>query len=117
MEYDWASIQKDCCIRFGVPYCRCPVNFKIGISENVDHGAFPINGLRHPLQEGVTGWYIWAGGEIPQNDPNFFKPLHAIHLEERCPQIIKYLGLPPGWRFLFAPEFEEVWEDRSLLEI
>jgi hypothetical protein len=29
---------------------------------------------------------------------------------------MKYLGLAAGWRFLFAPNYEDVWQDKSLLE-
>jgi hypothetical protein len=28
-----------------------------------------------------------------------------------------YLALPPGWRFLIAPDYEDVWFDESLLHI
>lgn len=27
-------------------------------------GIFPINGLRMPIENGTTGWYIWAGEEM-----------------------------------------------------
>jgi hypothetical protein len=117
MSHDWSIVHKEICKKYGVSYCRGPLNLKVGISENVKAGVFPVNGLRHPPQGDTTGWYIWAGGEIPQDDLNFFSPLHVIHLEERCPDIIKYLGLPPGWRFLFAPDYEDVWEDISLLDV
>jgi len=30
---------------------------------------------------------------------------------------MKYLGLAPGWRFLVAPNYEDVWEDYDLLKI
>lgn len=56
----------------------------------------------------TTGWYLWAGGEMSQ-DPDFFLPLHAAHLEEWCPLVIPYLVLPPGWRFQIAPDYEDVW--------
>ena len=62
----------------------------------------------------TSGWYIWAGEEFSK-DPNFFMPLHIGHLKEWCPEIVKYLGLGPGWRFLIAPGYEDVWEDKSLL--
>ena len=46
---------------------------------------------------------------------DFFKPLHVAHLDDWCLQIIKYLGLPPGWRFLIAGDYEDVWFDKSFL--
>lgn len=33
------------------------------------------------------------------------------------PEIKKYLGLPPGWRFLIAPGYEDIWFDEALLSI
>jgi hypothetical protein len=67
------------------------------------------------LPEGHTsGWYIWAGKEF-SNDPDFFVPIHIAHLIEWCPEAIKYLGLPPGWRFLFDKNYEDVWEDKKLI--
>ena len=43
------------------------------------------------------------------------QPLDVAHLEECCPQIVKYLGLPPGWRLLRAAGCEDVWFDPTLL--
>jgi len=51
------------------------------------------------------------------DDPDFFVPLHVEHLDEWCPGAVKYLGLAPGWRFLFAEGYEDVWEDTELLDI
>ena len=42
-------------------------------------------------------------------------PIHTLHLYEWKPEIIKYLGLPPGWRFLIAPGYEDVWFDPNLV--
>ena len=36
--------------------------------------------------------------------------LHAVHLADHCPSVLPYLGLPPGWRFLIAPGYEDVWQ-------
>jgi hypothetical protein len=30
---------------------------------------------------------------------------------------MKYLGLAPGWRFLVAPGYKDVWFDAKLLNI
>jgi hypothetical protein len=62
----------------------------------------------------TTGWYIWAGGE-PSPDPDFFVPVHVKHLSNWSPDVIRYLQLPPGWRFQIAPGHEDVWFDESLL--
>jgi hypothetical protein len=112
---DWIEEQKLLCEHHGASYVESPVMFKIGISKNVKDRLYPINGLRHPLEGDTTGWYIWAGDY--SEDPDFFIPLHVAHLEEWCPMAIKFLGLPPGWRFLVAHDYEYVWDDPSLLNI
>lgn len=64
---------------------------------------------------GTCGWYIWAGLEL-SSDPDFFVPMHGEHLFEDRSEAIQYLGLPPGWRFLIAPGYEDIWYDNSLLQ-
>ena len=66
-------------------------------------------------EAGTCGWYIWAGEEL-SDTPDFFKPLHAAHIREWCPQVEPYLGLAPGWRFLITGNYEDVWFDPSLLK-
>jgi hypothetical protein len=109
------SDQKSVCEKYGAQYVPCDANHKLGISKNFAPKNFPINGLRHPLTKGATGWYIWSGEEFSL-EPDFFLPVHVAHLNEQCVEIVKYLGLPPGWRFLFAPSQEDVWFDEKLLQ-
>ena len=104
------------CKKFEAPFVEAPFNLKLGISLNVRDGVLPINGLRHSPEGDTCGWYIWAGEEF-SDDPDFFVPLHVEHLKEWCPLVIKYLGLAPGWRFLVTPKYEDVCEDRNLLNI
>ena len=108
--------QKEICERYGVSYYPSPPDMKMGISLNVREGITPINGLRHPPEGDTTGWYIWAGEALP-GDPEFFKPVQVKHLPDWCPVVQKYLGLPPGWQFLVAGNYEDVWYDESLLNI
>ena len=107
--------QKALCARIGTAFVP-PSRFeKVGIALATLH-LRPLNGLRHPPERGTCGWYIWGGEELSQ-DPEFFQPLHVHHLDDRCPAVLPYLALPPGWRFLIADGYEDVWEDRLLLEI
>lgn len=87
---------------------------KVGLARNVLEGAYPTNGLRHLPRGDTTGWYIWAGEELSE-DADFFEPIHVEHLRTRCPDVLRYLGLPPGWRFLIAPGHEDVWFDPALI--
>lgn len=87
---------------------------KVGISRNVQDGVVPINGLRHAPVGDTTSWYIWAGEELSE-DSDFFVPLHVSHLVNWCPQVIDYLALPPGSRFLLAPDYEDIWFDAAIV--
>ena len=101
------------CDNYGADFVRSPDTHKVGIALNVRTGLEPINGLRHVPTGDTTGWYIWAGEQLSA-DPDFFVPLHVEHLSEWCPRAVKYLGLPPGWRFLCAADYEDVWYDPDL---
>ena len=113
MDPDLKNQQIELCRHYGASWVESPLNHKVGVSENVKTGVVPINGLRQPPSRDTTGWYIWAGEKLSK-DPEFFRPLHVEHLAEWCPVVLRYLGLPPGWRFLVASNYEDVWYDPSL---
>jgi hypothetical protein len=108
--------QLEVCRRYGVVPVPAPGDMKVGILENVRDGLRPLNGLRHPPTGDTTGWFIWAGEEL-SDAPDFFRPLHVDHLVDWCPEVIPYLELPPGWRFLLAPGVVDIWLDASLLDL
>jgi hypothetical protein len=110
------SEQQSVCERFGAQPFDAPQNLKAGIASNVREGVVPVHGLRHPPEGDTTGWYIWAGDEL-SSDPDFFKPVHVEHLKDLRPEVLKYLALPPGWRFLVSGDYEDVWYDPSLLNV
>ncbi len=101
------------CARFQVKPYPCVANHKVGISRNVKEGVLPIVGLRLPSVGDTTGWYIFAGKYSA--DPDFYVPICVEHLPEWCPSVDPYLELPPGWRFIIAPDHEDVWFDDDLL--
>lgn len=111
-----SEIQRAICAKFGATYLALDDRLKLGVSRTFDPAQFPLNGLRHPPEGDTTGWYIWSGERFSE-DPDFFIPLHVFHLTDRCPEFMKYLGLGPGWRFLIAPGYEDVWFDSNLLVI
>jgi len=117
IENVFTERQREICQRFGSIYWASPFNQMIGVAIESFVGLnMPINGLRHPIEnEQSTNWYVWAG-EYSDND-DFFKPVHVYHLLDLCPKAINYLGLAPGWRFLFDNTYEDVWYDQSLLSV
>jgi hypothetical protein len=109
-----SGTQAEVCGRYGAQPFPTPDDLKVGIASNVRDGVQPLNGLRCRPEGDTSGWYIWAGEER-SNAPDFFTPLHIHHLAAWCPAVIPYLLLPPGWRFLIAPGYEDVWFDERLL--
>jgi hypothetical protein len=105
--------QRAVCERYEVQPVPAPARLKVGVARNVRDGTLPLNGLRRNPVGDTTGWYIWAGGE-PSGESDFFVPMHVSHLEQRCPDVLAYLALPPGSRFLIAPNHEDVWVDAKL---
>lgn len=90
-----------------------PINKKltVGASSNLDKD--PIHGLRHPCEERTTGWYIWTGDYSEAAD--FFQPICAEHLLQIRREIIKYLVLEIGFRFLADKSgYEDIWYDEYL---
>ncbi|MGM7777420.1 immunity protein Imm33 domain-containing protein [Arthrobacter sp. KNU-44] len=111
------SAQIQLTARFGAVPAPPSYGVKLGVAENVrSRDVLPLNGLRHPAATGTSGWFIWRGEEIGTVH-DFFVPLHIEHLDSLCPEVIPYLALPPGWRFLLAPGYEDVWYDDSLLDV
>ena len=108
--------QKTICSKYKADFLETPLELKVGISLNVKDNILPLNGLRINPEGDTTGWYIWAGEEL-SIEPDFFVPLHVEHLKDWTSIIQKYLGLAPGWRFLIANDYEDVWFDESLLKV
>ena len=108
--------QRLVCAKHCVLYQPVSELLMLGISKTFDATSYPINGLRHPPQHNTCGWYLWSGGE-PSQAADFFVSMHVSHLGSVCEPALKFLGLPPGWRFLIAPGVEDVWFDPAILEV
>src|SRR6185295_3743118 len=107
--------QVETCRRFGAAVDLPSSESKLGIALQTS-GQLPLNALRHPNEGGTCGWYLWWG-DCWDASADFFQPLHVEHLRECCPEILPYLALPPGWRVQLAPDYEDVWYDRGLLNV
>jgi hypothetical protein len=115
LEIQALILQKEVCIKYGADFLMSPFDSIIGVAlDTFSDSKITINGLRHSIEkENVSNWYIWSGEYSSTDD--FFKPIHVKHLLEICPKAIDYLGLAPGWRFLFDSMYEDVWYDENLL--
>jgi hypothetical protein len=115
VKQGWTTQQLDTCKEYGCTFLESDPNSKVGLAVST-LGALPVNGLRHPPTENMSGWFIWCGAELSE-DQNFFSPLHVLHLEEKCPEVLRFLGLPAGYRFLLAGDHVDVWSDPKLLDV
>jgi hypothetical protein len=107
--------QRRLCKELNHPYLAAHPDSKVGFALET-RGHLPINGLRHPPQGNTTGWYLWCGEEFPSDDHSF-SPVHTRHLLQLQPEVLKFLGLPPGYRFLTAGDYVDVWYDATLLNV
>jgi len=118
---DWSEIyleQQKVCKKHGADWVAVDRQMMIAINNSIFTDIQPINGLRNPKEEVIDGWYLWSGGEIPQDNPKFFEPLCVDHLVDKRLVVLKYLGLPPGWRFQIDDTgYEDVWYEETLLDI
>jgi hypothetical protein len=115
----WTQIQqqqKAICEKLKIDWSPVDISSMVAFNESLLSETLPINGLRHLSTDKINGWYLWSGGDIPQHDDRFFKPIHIAHLIELRPAILKYLGLPAGWRFQIDDGgYEDLWYDSTIL--
>jgi len=94
-----------------------PPEDKVAIALGTLHKS-PIYGTRVELPEnGTISWFIHCGEYSSAID--FYQPLHTHHLTDTLPEIIKYLFLPAGAKFIIDREgYEDVWmsEPNSSIE-
>ncbi|WP_460676905.1 immunity protein Imm33 domain-containing protein [Hymenobacter coalescens] len=109
----FVAAQQEICKIQGQPYAAVDFNSIVGISNNLGKEQ-PTHGLRHAEAGNISCWYLWSG-ELSEAD-DFFRPVHLRHLLAIKPEVITYLALPPGFRFIIDDEgFEDVWFDAALL--
>ncbi len=111
---DLSELQRSLCREYGADFSPPTPASRVGIALQT-LGRLPLHGLRIPEHSGANGWYLWAG-EDASEDPEFYQPLCVEHLAERCPIVLPFLALPPGWRFLTDGTHVDVWQDSRLLE-
>lgn len=118
---NWTSFedsQKIICQRYSADWTPVDLKYMIAVNDSIFTAEEPLNGLRHQQQGTVAGWYLWSGHEIPQDEPDFFKPIHVFHLMDSRPDCLKYLGLPVGFRFqIDRKDHEDVWFDEDMASV
>jgi len=105
--------QRAVCKQFGANFVPSLPDAKIGFAISTV-GKLPINGLRRLPTFGMSGWYIWCGESFSEA-PDFFDPRCTHHFYDERHEVVRLLGLAPGWRFLLAGDYLDIWFDANLL--
>ncbi|MDY4316429.1 hypothetical protein SOW02_15965 [Pectobacterium actinidiae] len=73
----------------------------------------PIYGTRISLPEnGTISWFIHCGEHSAES--GFYQVLHTHHLAETLPEVVPYLFLPEGTKFIIdRTGYEDVWTDET----
>ena len=105
-KYDDAK--REICDRYAAEFTPIDWGLRVAIADDFFGDALPKNGVRIEVEGNMTGWYLYASDTISEA-VDYYKPYCAEHLPDILPSVIPYLGLPVGWRFIFAPGYEDVW--------
>ncbi|WP_426078701.1 immunity protein Imm33 domain-containing protein [Janthinobacterium sp. PSPC3-1] len=98
--------QQQICARHGLA-AQAPEAMVAVATASLDQS--PIYGTRIALPEnGTISWFIHCGEHSDAAD--FYQPLHTAHLRELLPQVLDYLALPSGAKFILDRDgYEDVW--------
>lgn len=81
------------------------------ISDGVYEGL-PVNGVRYMSPSHMTGW--WLTTDEYNDDVKSLKNVHFFHVAFTRPDILKYLALPPGFRFYISQGESGAWFDEQV---
>jgi hypothetical protein len=81
----------------------------IVISNGVYEGM-AIDAVRYPSPNHMTGW--WLTTELYDDNLDSLKTVHYFHLAFKRPDLLRYLALPFGYRFLVG-NGKDVWFDEK----
>ena len=103
-----ARSPQEICAAHGSPFVPPSPLDKVAVSLGTLN-LQPLNARRVSPERGICGWYIWGGAAGRQSRAaGFFETMPVAHLLERCPQIMPFLALAPGWWVSIAPGGPEI---------
>lgn len=104
------DVQKFNCMKFNSKFVQTSKNEMVAVALD-SLGKIPITGIRNVLEEGENISCFFYCGEFSEDD-DFFKPIHISHLENYLPEVIPYLALGEGFRFVIDKQgHEDVWKE------
>lgn len=106
--------QKRCCAHYKTDFMPPGDELLVVISDGVYEGAVPIEGVRYPSPEHMSGW--WLTTDEYNGDTETLKTVHYHHIVEKRPEIAIYMALPFGYRFQLGGDENCVWFDSDVAQ-
>ena len=109
--------QKDFCGTYNVDLESAKLDQLVVVSEDVFNGAL-VEGVRYDSSDNMSGW--WLTSKSYSGNTDDLKLEHISHIYEKRKDLIKFLGLPFGFKF-FQEKYvsenspEDVWFDEDVL--
>lgn len=101
--------QKRICAKYRVEVFPCDSKERAGVAVATLKSE-PLYGVRKKNEDGTASWYIWGGPYSEAIDS--YQPLCVGHLDDLIPNVLPYLALPPGYKFIIDRKgFEDVWRE------
>lgn len=102
--------QKLLCEEFGSTYIELHGDDVVAVAVQTLNQD-PIVGIRKtPETSENVSWYIY-GGEL-QDGADFFETMTIKKLQDIIPEVLPYLALDIGYRFMIdGDEYEDVWKE------
>ena len=100
-----ARLQRATCAAWGAEFVPMDPSLMVGFAQDFDPSRQPINGLRISPEGTLCGWFIWSGKDWSEAD-DWFEARCIDCLNDVCPEVLKFLAMPPGWRFLKAGDMK-----------
>jgi hypothetical protein len=104
--------QQECCDHYGVQYQSVKQTQLVTISKGIYEGVSPVEGVRYPSPEHMSGW--WLTTDEYNGNIDSLVTVHFQHIIEKRPELALYMALPFGYRFNLGGETEHVWFDQEV---
>ena len=109
---DLKTTQIDCCKHYGADANFIRDDQLIVISKGIYEGKTPVEGVRYPSPNHMTGW--WLTTDEYDGNTESLQTVHSYHVCEKRPDLAIYLALPFGFRFNLGGTEEYVWYDEDV---
>lgn len=102
--------QKLLCEEFGSNYVEVKGDDVVAVAVH-SLNKEPLVGLRKaPQTDENISWFIY-GGELGEGE-DFFETMSIKKLQEILPEVLPYLALQQGFRFMIdGDDYEDVWKE------